>query len=147
MNRPLGAIHLRAEISGQNFKPKFQTEFPGQNFWPKFQAKKMCLILFSCLLNNAKCYCSREFSFQFDLKPGKSRLLMIFWHGILASKSQARILAWKTGHNSRPTLVCLIKTKFCLGEWGGVAVAALAGLNLKGPFWMPYSIRFKRFIE
>ena len=41
----------------------------------------------------SECYCSCDFSFEFDLKPGKSRLLMIFWHGIF----WLQISAWNSG--------------------------------------------------
>ena len=86
--------NFRPEIPGQNFKPKFQAEIPGQ---------KMCLILFSCLLNanlgiKVLRYCSCDFSLEFDLRTWKiqtshdilawnflaSNFVLKFWPGISA---------------------------------------------------------------
>ena len=87
------------EISGQNFKPKFQAKIPGQ---------KMCLILFSCLPNanlGIKVLMLLWFlALNWIQKPGKSKLFMIFWHGIFWLEISAwnfglkfwpGILAWK----------------------------------------------------
>ena len=96
---------FRPEIPGQNFKPKFQAKISGQNFRPR---KKMCLILFSCLPNanlGIKVLMLLWFlALNWIQKPGKSKLFMIFWHGIFwleisawnsGLKFRLEILAWK----------------------------------------------------
>ena len=111
------------KISAWNSRPEFQAEISGRNFRPEFQAeKKMCLILFSCLPNanlGIKVLMLLWFlALNWIQKPGKSKLFMIFWHGIFwleisawnfglkfwPEKIKPEILAWKTGPNSRPEI-------------------------------------------